>query len=60
MFVLLKGNAKKSTSFAFINADWRDFQGKTAWAPRKLARTSRGSVLCNPAYFPKHFKFTLP
>jgi len=29
MFLLLKRNAKKSTSFAFINADWRDFQGKS-------------------------------
>jgi hypothetical protein len=29
-FALLKQNAKKTTMFAFINADWRDFQGKPA------------------------------
>ena len=29
-FALLKQNAKKTTRLAFINADWRDFQGKPA------------------------------
>ena len=29
-FALLKQNTKKRTKLAFINADWRDFQGKPA------------------------------
>ncbi|MBL7180968.1 MAG: ParB N-terminal domain-containing protein [Desulfobacterales bacterium] len=29
-FALLKQNAKKTTTLAFINADWRDFQSKPA------------------------------
>ena len=30
LFALLKRNAKKTTTLAFINADWRDFQNKPA------------------------------
>ena len=29
-FTLLKRHAKKTTTLAFINADWRDFQNKPA------------------------------
>jgi ParB-like chromosome segregation protein Spo0J len=39
-FVLLKQNAKKTTRLAFINADWRDFQGKPA-----AEESGKGAIL---------------
>ena len=39
-FALLKQNAKKTTRLAFINADWRDFQGKPA-----AEESGKGSIL---------------
>jgi len=39
-FALLKQNAKKTTRFAFINADWRDFQGKPA-----AEESGKGAIL---------------
>ena len=39
-FTLLKLNAKKTTRLAFINADWRDFQNKSA-----TQETGDGAIL---------------
>ena len=39
-FALLKQNAKKTTRLAFINADWRDFQGKPA-----AEESGKGAIL---------------
>jgi len=39
-FALLKQHSKKTTRLAFINADWRDFQNKSA-----LEETGKGSIM---------------
>ncbi len=39
-FTFLKVNTKKTTRFAFINADWRDFQGKPA-----SEETGKGAIM---------------
>ncbi len=39
-FALLKQNAKKTTRLAFINADWRDFQNKSA-----MEESGKGAIL---------------
>ncbi|WP_457551820.1 DNA methyltransferase, partial [Desulfobacula sp.] len=39
-FALLKLNVKKTTRLAFINADWRDFQNKSA-----TEETAKGGIL---------------
>jgi site-specific DNA-adenine methylase len=39
-FVLLKRNVKKTTRFAFINADWRDFQNTPAIVRKNIKAAS--------------------